>query len=60
MNDEIILLHAEDEVETCQNHIDYLKDRYDFNYLEVNNGVEALELFNMHMLERVLTDIIKL
>ena len=57
MNKKITLLYAEDEVETRQNHIDYLKDRYDFNYLEANDGVEALSLFKEHKPEIVLTDI---
>ncbi|MDA3946500.1 MAG: response regulator, partial [Helicobacteraceae bacterium] len=57
MNKKITLLYAEDEVETRQNHIDYLKDRYDFNYLEASDGVEALALYKAHNPEIILTDI---
>ena len=57
MNNKITLLYAEDEVETRQNHVDYLKGRYDFNYLEANDGVEALSLFKEHKPEIILTDI---
>ena len=57
MNNKITLLYAEDELEIRQNHIDYLKDRYDFNYLEANDGVEALALFKEHRPEIILTDI---
>ena len=53
----ITLLYAEDEVETRQNHLEYLKERYNFNYLEAGNGAEALELFNKHQPEIILTDI---
>ena len=53
----ISLLYAEDEVETRQNHLEYLKDRYDFNYLEANDGEEALKLFRQHKPEIILTDI---
>lgn len=57
MRKKITLLYAEDEVETRQNHIDYLKDRYDFNYLEASDGVEALALYKEHKPEIILTDI---
>jgi len=57
MRHKITLLYAEDEVETRQNHIEYLKDRYDFNFLEASDGVEALALFHEHHPEIVLTDI---
>ncbi len=57
MNKKITLLYAEDEVETRQNHIDYLKDRYDFNYLEASDGVEALALYKEHNPDIILTDI---
>ena len=57
MKHKITLLYAEDEVETRQNHIEYLKDRYDFEYLEASNGVEALALFHEHQPEIILTDI---
>jgi len=53
----ITLLYAEDEIETRQNHLEYLKDRYDFNYLEASDGVEALALFRHHRPEIILTDI---
>jgi len=53
----ITLLYAEDEVETRRNHLEYLKDRYDFNYLEADDGVEALELFKKYKPEIILTDI---
>lgn len=57
MNKKITLLYAEDEVETRQNHIDYLKDRYDFNYLEASDGAEALALYKEHSPDIILTDI---
>ncbi len=57
MSRKITLLYAEDEVETRKNHIDYLQDRYDFNYLEANDGEEALALFKKHQPEIILTDI---
>ena len=57
MSKKITLLYAEDEIETRQNHIDYLKDRYDFNYIEASDGVEALALFKEHQPEIILTDI---
>ena len=53
----ITLLYAEDEVETRQNHLEYLKDRYDFDYLEADDGLEALSLFKEHQPEIILTDI---
>ena len=57
MSKKITLLYAEDEVETRQNHIDYLKERYDFNYLEASDGQEALSLYKEHQPEIILTDI---
>jgi len=57
MRHKITLLYAEDVVETRQNHIAYLKSRYDFNYLEAGDGVEALALFHEHQPEIILTDI---
>ena len=57
MNNKITLLYAEDEVETRQNHIDYLKDRYDFNYIEASDGEEALALYKEHKPDIILTDI---
>lgn len=57
MNDKITLLYAEDEVETRRNHIEYLRERYDFNYLEASDGEEALALFNRYRPEIILTDI---
>lgn len=57
MNNKVTLLYAEDEVETRQNHIEYLQVRYDFNYLEAANGEEALALFEVHRPEILLTDI---
>jgi len=57
MRHRVTLLYAEDEVETRQNHIEYLKDRYDFDYIEASDGVEALALFHEHKPEIVLTDI---
>ena len=57
MGHKITLLYAEDEVETRQNHIEYLKSRYDFNYLEAGDGIEALALFHEHQPEIILTDI---
>ena len=53
----VTLLYVEDEVETRQNHLEYLKDRYDFEYLEANDGVEALALFKEYQPEIILTDI---
>ena len=53
----ITLLYAEDEIETRQNHLEYLKDRYDFNYLEASDGEEALKLFRQYKPEIILTDI---
>jgi len=57
MSHKITLLYAEDEVETRQNHLEYLKDRYDFDYIEANDGLEALALFKEHKPEIILTDI---
>ena len=57
MTRQITLLYAEDEVTTRQNHIEYLKDRYDFNYIEAKDGEEALQLFKKHHPDIVLTDI---
>ena len=57
MGHKITLLYAEDEVETRKNHIEYLKSRYDFNYFEAGDGVEALALFHEHKPEIILTDI---
>ena len=57
MRRKITLLYAEDEVETRQNHLEYLKDRYDFHYLEASDGVEALTLFKKYQPEIILTDI---
>jgi len=57
MNRKITLLYAEDEIETRENHIDYLKGRYDFNFLEAGDGQEALELFKQHQPHIILTDI---
>lgn len=57
MGKKITLLYAEDEAETRQNHIDYLQARYDFDFLEADDGEEALALFNQHKPEIILTDI---
>ena len=57
MNNKITLLYAEDEIETRKNHIDYLKDRYDFDFLEASDGEEALALFKKHKPKIILTDI---
>jgi len=57
MRKKITLLYAEDEVGTRKNHLEYLKDRYDFNYLEANDGEEALILFKKYQPEIILTDI---
>ena len=53
----ITLLYAEDEIQTRQTYIDYLQDRYDFNYIEANDGEEALALFKQHKPEIIITDI---
>jgi len=57
MGRKITLLYAEDEVVTRLSHIEYLKDRYDFEYLEASDGEEAFELFKKHQPEIILTDI---
>jgi len=57
MGHKITLLYAEDEVETRRNHIEYLKDRYDFEYIEASDGLEALALFHEYRPEIILTDI---
>lgn len=57
MHQKITLLYAEDEVVTRQNHLEYLKARYDFNFLEASDGEEALALFKLHEPEIVLSDI---
>ena len=57
MNNKVTLLYAEDEVETRQNHIAYLQERYDFNYLEAGDGEEALALFKQYRPDIILTDI---
>ena len=57
MSRKITLLYAEDEVATRLSHVEYLKDRYDFEYLEASDGEEAFELFKKHQPEIILTDI---
>ena len=57
MNRKITLLYAEDEIETRQNHIEYLQERYDFNFLEASDGKEALELYQQYQPHIILTDI---
>ena len=57
MQKKLTLLYAEDEVQTRKNHIFYLQDRYDFNFLEADDGEEALALYKEHQPEIVLTDI---
>ncbi len=57
MKQKITLLYADDEVSTRKNHIDYLKLFYDFEYIEANDGQEALALFKEHKPEIILTDI---
>lgn len=57
MGRKITLLYAEDEVETRKNHIEYLKERYDFNYVEASDGEAALALYKVHKPEIILTDV---
>jgi DNA-binding response OmpR family regulator len=57
MKSKITLLYAEDEVETRENHMEYLKEHYDFTFFEANDGEEALELFKKHQPHIILTDI---
>lgn len=57
MGKKLTLLYAEDEVAVRQQHIEYLKDRYDFEYLEASDGEEALVLFKKYHPEIVISDI---
>jgi len=57
MNNKIKLLYAEDEYTTRQDHISYIKSRYDFDIYVANDGEKALELYNKHKPEIVMTDI---
>ncbi len=57
MSHKLTLLYAEDESETRSNHIEYLKARYDFEFLEAGDGEEALSLFKRHKPQIILTDI---
>jgi len=57
MQKKLTLLYAEDEIQIRKNHIFYLQDRYDFNFLEADDGEEALALYKEYQPEIVLTDI---
>ncbi|SFV66763.1 Two-component response regulator yesN [hydrothermal vent metagenome] len=51
------LLYAEDEKSTREQHIIYLKSRYDFEIYEADDGMQALNLYKEHRPDIVLTDI---
>ncbi|MDF1879367.1 response regulator [Sulfurimonas sp. SAG-AH-194-C20] len=57
MNKKIKLLYAEDEYTTRQDHISYIKSRYDFDIFVAGDGEKALELYSKHKPEIVMTDI---
>lgn len=57
MNEKIKLLYAEDEYTTREDHISYIKSRYDFDIFVASDGEKALELYNKHKPEIVMTDI---
>ena len=51
------LLYAEDDKTIREGHLAYIKSRFDFEVHEAEDGVQALELYNKHQHEIVLTDI---
>ena len=57
MNKKIKLLYAEDEYTTRQDHISYIKSRYNFEIYVADDGEKALELYNRHKPDIVMTDI---
>lgn len=57
MNEKIKLLYAEDEYATREDHISYIKSRYDFDIFVAGDGEKALELYKKHKPEIVMTDI---
>jgi len=57
MNNKIKLLYAEDEYTTRQNHISYIKSRYNFEIYVAGDGEKALELYKKYKPEIVMTDI---
>ena len=57
MNQKIKLIFAEDEIETRQNIVAYINNRYNFEIIEANDGKEAWDAYLQHEPDVLITDL---